>query len=701
MLDDAVQGSILRRREAEAESARNRAERNYYFARALFHRYEEATATAWVRDSILQGVTKIYRLKKSGVKMTLDQKYLYDRLMTPVEKALKKILKQAPMKVDNVVSEKQALAAATKAAAAAVARGGKGPAVKKELEEKKRKQDEEAVNGKKRKGKNDTEEADAAGAVKLENMTPLELDKLYMHLFSVFANRMCRMYCRCLNAQIQDLKIKKKIRIAHLTAFQIRHSLDEADEKLKKSPITALLPKVEFQEKVLVAAAKLFAGWELMEEVGSEVCRSFKIKDKDKTWVPSAIGCLSSCLIMKYSAEEKNRTRGENVAASRIQGLLKGFVVRQKIKRIWEAANIRYEKEYELYQEKLLQEKYLREAKEAEAREVRNQLDAEKRVKSLNKIGVDWAEAYIHNTDANKATIQINMRIGGKLPLNDYFRNKNVKCTARMYESAERLRDIYCTEYTKAVEAAPVNHSMSQPKIGKIEVLIDDKKATDEQAAYWKRCEMNTFLPTSLLWDSSTKLKKSKLINVFDTRDDGSDKDIAKCFLTIEGLDFNSCYNVTVLLNPHYNPEADFSEEIKPKVAVLEFVTSPTPPCPPMIGNPDVIHFDHVVGISTNNKKIDELPLLDDDVSGSVDDEVEDLKVDDGLTVVDRLEKFKMQQLERKQTEFNNSSMKKGDPYTELICFTVNISAFTLLTTCVPFICIQLRYVKTKLLQDS
>ena len=680
MLDGETQAKILRRREAEATSERNRNERKFYFTRALFHRYEDDAIIPWVRDCIFQGLVKNYKLKKSGVKLTLDQKHLYDKVVVPVDLAMKRILRQVPLVVVSEVSEKQALNDATKAAASLATRGAKLNADRKVLEEKKRvaeeakKKEAEAANDdkttkkKKRKSKRfssadqhpqDDEETTGGGGgmTKLADMTPLELDQTYMHCFNVFAERMSTIYCRILNTK-GDLKVPKHIRIAHLTSFQIRIVLREAEEKCQKSPITALLPLVQFNEKVLVTAARMLHAWEAMEELGKQLFSSFKMKDK--TWAQRAITCMSSCLIMKYSVDEKNRHRGEHIAANVIQSGMKGFIVRRKLRRIWEIANKRYEKEYERYVEQQLQEKFLQEEEQARALELKNEHESQKRRQLLQKIGVQWAEAYVQSVTVDSVVIQVNMRIGGKLPLKDYFRNKNVHCAVRLFERAEQVRDMNCTTYAQMSSSASTISDITEAQIGQIEILIEDVKATEAQITSWRKYGSNEILPTTLVWDSTTKLKKSKLMNVYDVHDDGRDLDIATCFVDMKGLDFNACYNAKLTVNPYYNPEADFGPSDTPPpatVAVLEFVTSPNPPRPPHMNRPDIIHFDHAIAVTKAEGRVDELPLLGESVQ---DDEETDMEHEDGLSVVDRLERFKITQLERKQQEFNNKTAKKG-----------------------------------------
>lgn len=681
LLDAETQAAILRRREAEATSERNRNERKFHFTRARFHQYQEGPISAWVRDSIYQGLVKNYKLKKSGVKMTLDQKHLYDRVVTPVELALKRILRQAPMVIVSEVSEKKALLAATKAAAASVARGGKQRA----LEEKKRLAEEEAkkkaeeendkLNTKKKKKKSkkereqEEEEASIAtgGATKLADMTPLELDQTFMHAFNVFADRMATTYCRLLTMK-GDLKVPKATRIAHFTSYHIRAALRDAEEKLQNSPITALLPLVQFNEKVLVTAAKLLHNWDIMEEVGAKLCSSWKMKDK--TWAQKAIACLSSCFILKYSADEKNRLRGENIAACILQAGMKGFIVRQKMRRIWEIANKKYAKEYEEYLEQQRLQKFLQEEEALKALDIKNEQDSYQRKLLLQKIGVEWAEAYVHKVTMDSVVIQVNMRIGGKLPTKDYFRTKNVNCTVRMYEPAEHVRDVNCTAYMQQLSSsASMMSDMTQARIGQLEVLIDDIKKTEAQTVEWNKYGDNVILPSTILWDSATKLKKSKLINVYDLHDDGRDLDIATCFITVSGMEYNSCYNAKLLINPQYNPEADYSTKEPPPtvtVAVLEYITSPIPPRPPHINKPDLIHFDHAIVVTKEHKQLDDMPLLGEEESGE-DHQHQHLEADsgndDGLSVVDRLEQFKKLQLERKQLDFNDKQTAKKGMY--------------------------------------
>jgi len=672
MLDGDVQDGILRRREAEAESERHRVEREFYFGRAKFHRFKESAFTQWIRDSIYQGLMKNYKLKKSGVKMNLDQKHLYDKVVAPVEMVMKRILKQEPMVITVMASEKQSLMESTKAAAASVVMGGGKAFAKKALEEKKEKKrleeeavkkaaDEEKNKKKKKKSKKQNDVDDGvlpAGALKLEDMTPLELDKAYIHCFEVFATRVTTVYCKCLNMSINDVKIAKSVRVSHNTAFQMRNALKDAEEKLKKSPVTALLPPVQFKEKVIVAAAKIMADWEIMTDVGAQLGTSFKMKDK--AWPPKAVSCLTSCLIMKYNADEKNRLRGEAIAANMLQGLLRGYMTRCKLRRIWEAATRKYEKEYEKYKEDQLALKYLQEAEMAKAVEEKNVLESHKRIMLLKKIGVDWAEAYVHEVTVSSVVVQMNMRIGGKLPLKDYFRNKNVKCVARMFEPAEQLPDVNCTEYTSKMSSSTSTLSdVPQARIGQLEVLVDDSKAVQDQLADWNKYGENVILPFSIHWDSTTKLKKSKLINVFDSHDDGSDLDIATCFVTVNGLNFNACYNVKVNMNPNYNPASTYVEDRKAAVAVLEFVTSACPPSPPKLLRPDVIHFDHTITVSKDHKRHDDTPLLGDDEEEHDQHNVEDVN-NDGLSVVDRLERFKVQQLEIKRRVFSAKAPKKA-----------------------------------------
>jgi hypothetical protein len=685
LLDESVQSSILRRREAESVSSRNRQERKYYFHRALFHRWREEPAAAWIRECIFQGLVKNYKLKKSGVKMTLDQKHLYEKVVRPVELILKKIMKQEPIVMVSLISEKQALLSTNKETAAAaetVTKSPKGKETKKSAVADGENKDEPLSGQKRRLKRQSTNVSTSMSAAQQEEagtdtlnpdfMTPHEVDKMYMHAFNVFSNRMATIFCRILSISIIDLKVIKLIRLAHFTASHVRIALFEADEMLKKSPITALLPKIQFKEKVLVAGARKLYEWTAMIEMSIQLSGSFKVKDK--TWRQKAINCLSSCLIMKYASDEKARSRGEYVAASILQGLVKGFLTRLKLKKIWEVANLKYDIEYQIFLEKQLAEKEIKDQQDAIAAEALAVHERKNRKALLRKVGVDWSEAYVHDTSRDGVTLQINMRIGGKLPLKDYFRNKLVTCTVRLYEAAGQLHDVDCTGYVAGTR---------KPKTGQLEVLIDEKKSVDEQTIEWNRYSSNVLLPSSITWDSSVKLKKSKLINVYDLNDEASAMDIATCFISIKGLIHYACYNVKLIINPHYNPVAPYSPPLSPSsqlttlndtndankddkkkklpvsIAVLEFITNACAPKAPKFKKPDIIHFDHVIPTGDHkfgNKK----DLSDEDLKL-----VEEAKSDSGsqgLSVVDRLEKFKVTQLERKQMDFNvKNAIKKGN----------------------------------------
>lgn len=677
LLDEKIQASILRRRAAEEESRRNQQQRNMYFNRAMFHRYQEVAITQWVRDSLYQGLVKIYKLKKSGVKLSLEQKHLFDKVVGPVELVMKRILKQVPIAISAAMSEKQALVVATKAAAASTAINAKQVERLKAIEDKKQKMlleekaqlaaEEEQSKAHKKNKKNkkndvdDTTTVSGGNGLKLDEMSPLELDKAFMHCFDIFATRVTSLYYRSVMMSMTDVKVPTVTRVAYNTSFQIRQALQMADEKMKKSPITALLPIVQFNEKVLVAAAKILSTWPTLEEMCTQLCSSFKMKDK--LWAQKAMLCLSTCLIVKYSADEKHRMRGEMLAADMLQAVVRGYLTRCKLRRIWETATKKYEKEYEKYLEDQLAEKYLQEAEAAKVVSEMNERDASKRRIMLKKIGVDWAEAYVHNVTLHGVVIQINMRIGGKLPGKDYFRNKHVSCVARLFEPAEQRVDTNCTEYLRNASNLSAGVATTQPKIGQLEVLIDDKKATETQCVEWGKYGANVIQTSSLYWDSTTKLKKSKLINVFDTHDDGRELDIATCFLTLSDMNFNSCYNVKVVVNPAYNPEYSFAEdEINPAIAVLEFITSACPPRPPHMNTPDIIHFDHATEVTNDHKRLEEVPLVMSDEEEEEDCQMVeyDVKVNDGMSVVDRLERYKEQQMERKQAEFATKTPLKG-----------------------------------------
>lgn len=162
-------------------------------------------------------------------------------------------------------------------------------------------------------------------------------------------------------------------------------------------------------------------------------------------------------------------------------------------------------------------------------------------------------------------------------------------------------------------------------------------------------------MTSTITWDSNTKLKKSKLLNVFDLADDGRDLDIATCFVRLEGLDFNSCYNVKVTLNPLFNPEAPSvlvsDSDAKSAVAVLELITAAMPPRVPIMNKPDIIHFDHV--ITSEAEEVHNDIHDGDDYLFSGDNAGDSGGTDgSGISVVDRLERFKTEQLERKRAAF-------------------------------------------------
>lgn len=112
----------------------------------------------------------------------------------------------------------------------------------------------------------------------------------------------------------------------------------------------------------------------------------------------------------------------------------------------------------------------MRESEEAKALEVQKDMDSYNRRLLLKKIGVEWAEAYVHAVRVDGVTVQVNMKIGGKLPAKDYFRIKHIKCVARIFEVAEQQRDMNCTEYTQMSSSASTISDITQPQIGQIEV---------------------------------------------------------------------------------------------------------------------------------------------------------------------------------------------------------------------------------------
>jgi hypothetical protein len=238
----------------------------------------------------LHCLKKNYYLKKSGVKLSLEQKHEWDRTVRPIERVIGKILKIHPYqphvaKIEGAqalllkLKEKKAgnhLTAKEHDTQTQNKSGGKGEnnsvhsastlssshhhrlstdGTHASMPSSPTSQSRPSTADQPAPSVQETIEEDEAKIVELDEMTPLEKEIRYMHCFEYACHSLSQLIINEAGITVsvfEDSDLKPSLTIARNS----QRAVESATETLEKSSVASNLPPDQFHEKMLIAAAK-------------------------------------------------------------------------------------------------------------------------------------------------------------------------------------------------------------------------------------------------------------------------------------------------------------------------------------------------------------------------------------------------------------------------------------------------------------
>jgi hypothetical protein len=290
----------------------------------------------WVKDGLLNCLKRNYYFKKSGVRLTLEQKHEWDRTVRPIERAIGKILGAHPYHPPVAKIEgAQALLSKLKD--------------KKGSDQSSKEQEPKKQNQSKGKGENNSvysasastlstdgihlsrpssptsptveqsipieagSQEDEEKIIELDEMTSLEKEIRYLHCFEYACHALSQFIVNQAGITIsvfEDSDMKPSLTIAKFS----HSALENATETLEKSAVASNLPPDQFHEKMLVAAAKKLGlracllcllllifgigSWDAMSVAGNSFAEMLGIKDLQ--WL-SQVSCCCSIVLTSPS----------------------------------------------------------------------------------------------------------------------------------------------------------------------------------------------------------------------------------------------------------------------------------------------------------------------------------------------------------------------------------------------------------------
>lgn len=251
--------------------------------------------TQWVKDSLLNTLKKNYYLKKSGVRLSLEQKHEWDRTVKPVERAIGKILMLHPYHPPVVkVEGAQALLLqlkekGTSLATTAMSTGtstdnhpkskenSNTKTIREEMSSRGSQRpytpndgnsmpsspnysrpttaNDESMSRSQEIQQQPIDEEQEERIIELDEMSSHEKEIRYLHCFEYASSTLARLLINEASITIsvfEDSDLKSSLSIAK---FALK-AIDNATITLEKSAVASNLPPDQFHEKMLVTAAK-------------------------------------------------------------------------------------------------------------------------------------------------------------------------------------------------------------------------------------------------------------------------------------------------------------------------------------------------------------------------------------------------------------------------------------------------------------
>jgi hypothetical protein len=302
------------------------------------------------------------------------------------------------------------------------------------------------------------------------------------------------------------------------------------------------------------------------------------------------IGLVSFSIVTRYDTEERIRTKGEAVAASRIQGVGRGYIARKKIKEIWRLADEQFAREEErrLEREKEEEEmnKILSKARGQLKRKGEEEEGEAKKEKLFKDEDAAWVGMATHALNSSQLEVFLTFQKDCVLPKDENRRSLQVDCfsllplffasllslfvclpllplqikpIARILRQPGVIPDPYCSTpappLVSSSAASPPSGWMSDdPNEGLIEVIIDDLKRIIKIRQDWTQklqaqdsSKAMAMVECTLKWEDISQRNK-RLSSSLAVEDE------AAAFLQLSNLIPHRRYRLKIMVNSRYRP---------------------------------------------------------------------------------------------------------------------------------------------------
>jgi hypothetical protein len=615
MLPPERQRKILHRREARKKSRQNALERQKMVKIASIHRWSGSELQPWICDAISATVKKYYHLKKSGVRLSLDQKHAWMRTVHPIEHALRPIT--AAINAEILKQQEAQASAATpiNSRKSVVVKltvdetpGGSSPSSRPQTGENlsrpgtgeedisrpgtgnkenaqddknsKDKTDQHASKKSSKSGKKEQQKEAEPGEE--ETLSHSEADKKYVVAINYFSKNISAIFI----SFIDNPQEKPCNQCGIIFHSKVMRSMQDALDMLENNAIAKLLPPDQYQDKLLTTASKQLIKWDLLADLAYRFAHS--INFRETTWRQDVVMCICYCVVVKFYSEKYFRDKGNHVAASRIQGLVRGVLVRKKVRAIWAEAEEESERQMtqRLSRSTTLEPGLHRGLSRAFSRKA-SMLNEEAENKQRVPDSVDWALTQVLTSPTlSSVTLTVQIKKGSKHfpPLKR--RQKSIRCLARITKQPQQLPDI-----GNSVDTALSELEIKQ---GEIEVLLDDLQRLNlkNTESYWVLGQDKTYseLFAVCKWDDETDGENE------------SNNSMAKCTVAIQGLLPYRRYRVCVLTNALFCPTPPNGPNKAPilsqnsletvRICNVIITTAATFPLTPKMNPEDILHYD-------------------------------------------------------------------------------------------------------------
>jgi hypothetical protein len=245
--------------------------------------------TQWVREALLNCLKKNYYLKKSGVRLSLEQKHEWDRTVRPMERAIGKILLLHPyvppvVKIEGAQalllqlkdrkhqdplkehssnkatspppsSSQHSLASDHLHRPSSPNDTASNPSSPSHSRPTTAEQPPHGAGGQQQGGAEVEEAEEEEKIVELDEMTSHEKEIRYLHCFDYACQSLSSLLANEAGTTIsvfEDRDLKSSLTVAKFS----QRAVEGATETLEKSAVASNLPPEQFREKMLVTASK-------------------------------------------------------------------------------------------------------------------------------------------------------------------------------------------------------------------------------------------------------------------------------------------------------------------------------------------------------------------------------------------------------------------------------------------------------------